>query len=70
MEYRTKPAPVEAIKVKEGCVINTNRKTQADFACEVPEFDTCDKGDWVVTTPNGLSRRWSDENFHKHYESY
>jgi hypothetical protein len=67
-KYRVKPIEVEAEQQTNVGVCYTQASLR-DICYGVPAVETFRKGDWVVTTPNGISRVWTEEEFAKNYES-
>lgn len=64
--HEAKPVIVDAAQQKGSGEINTNLPPR-DIAEGSPATETYKMGDWIVTTPNGVSRVWPDEKFQEHY---
>ena len=67
MNYFTRPVPVYAEQAAAAGISSTGRNDQNDPTHLVPEQEPCEKGDWRVTTPNGITRVWKDAEFHQNF---
>jgi hypothetical protein len=66
--WQTKSVKVTATQTISSGDIETNRPLDDRSYSNVPELESYYAGDWIVTTPNGVSRVWSDEEFRERYE--